>query len=73
MPQWLKIGRAVAGVLSVMALLVMMIMQFLYEGLTLSQSEIGLMLLLIGGLLGVDVLLEEKLQISIKKEESEDD
>lgn len=56
-----------------MALLVMMIMQFLYEGLTLSQSEIGLMLLLIGGLLGVDVLLEEKLQISIKKEESEDD
>lgn len=49
-------ARAVGGLLTILVLLVMVLAQFIYPGLELSEWTVVLLLGMIGGLLGVDML-----------------
>lgn len=55
---WLRAARAVGGILSLIVLLALIVLDFWFPGRTLSSGMIGLLVLLIGGLLAVDRLLE---------------
>lgn len=59
----------IGGLLSLSVLLFMMVMQFLREDLAITEMEAVTLLLLIGALLGVDMLVEEKLRIKVEREE----
>lgn len=61
----LKIARAIGGLLSIMTLLTMVLLQFLEEDLVLEQTTVTILLLLIGALLGVDMIIEKGVNIKM--------
>lgn len=76
MVKWIQVARAIGGLLSVSALLYMMVMQFLREDLMLGEVEVSVLLLLIGALLGLDMIVEQALgeiSVDIKKDEKDKD
>lgn len=56
---WLRVARAVGGLLSLGVLLGLIVADFWFPGRTLGQEMIALLILLIGALLAVDRLLEQ--------------
>lgn len=73
--KWLYAARALGGLLAITTLLGMVVAQFLYPELVIQDSTLYVLILMIGGLLGVDVLLEHgPIQVEIKsgKEDGDD-
>lgn len=67
----LRISRAIGGLLSIITLLSLIAAQTVYENVVLSDQSLGILLLIIGALLGLDTLIEESVIISIRSDDSD--
>lgn len=66
-------ARAVGGLLSIIVLLTLVSADVLVSGVTLDSEQIWVLLVLTGALLGLDVLLEHTIGITIEREDGGDD
>lgn len=57
--QWIRLSRAIGGLLSTISLLVVLMFHALHPAVEVSVWLVGVMLSLIGGLLAVDVFRQE--------------
>jgi len=69
--RYVRVARAVAGFLSVLVLLVLIVSEFFLDG-TVRASRIPVLLALIAGLLGID-LISDHLPINVTVESGADD
>lgn len=64
--QPIRWSRAIGGLLAVVVLLALLTAHVLVDGITVGSTTVGVLLLLIGALLGLDRLVERFTDISIE-------